>query len=66
MTIILNGSETAVTAGSTLADIVTQLALPERGVALALDGDVVPRQAWAATPVRVGARVEVVTAMQGG
>jgi sulfur carrier protein len=37
-----------------------------RGVAVALDGEVVPRGRWDATPLRDGQRVEVVQAVQGG
>lgn len=66
MTVVLNGIPTPVTAGSTLADLVTALALPDRGIALALDGEVVPRRRWPDTGIPEGACVEVVTAMQGG
>jgi thiazole synthase len=37
-----------------------------RGVAVALDGEVVPRGEWAATPLREGQVVEVLAAIQGG
>jgi sulfur carrier protein len=37
-----------------------------RGVAVAVDAEVVPRGAWATTDVPDGARVEIVTAVQGG
>ena len=37
-----------------------------RGVAVAVDAEVVPRGAVAATVVADGAQVEVVTAIQGG
>ncbi len=37
-----------------------------RGVAVALDGEVVPRGAWERTPVRSGQELEVVQAVQGG
>jgi sulfur carrier protein len=66
MTVVLNGTPTHVGPGSTLADLVVALALPDRGVALALDGEVVPRRRWCDTGIRDGACVEVVTAMQGG
>ncbi|MGW6129337.1 sulfur carrier protein ThiS [Cellulomonas sp. NPDC055163] len=36
------------------------------GVAVAVDDVIVPRGLWATTLVRAGARVEVVTAVQGG
>jgi sulfur carrier protein len=37
-----------------------------RGVAVAVDGEVVPRSAWERRAVDDGARVEVVGAIQGG
>ena len=37
-----------------------------RGVAVALDGEVVPRGEWATTEVREGQQIEVVAAVQGG
>ncbi|MFB9906069.1 sulfur carrier protein ThiS [Allokutzneria oryzae] len=66
MRIRLNGKETSVEVGSTVADVVASLGAPSSGVAVAVDGDVVPRGAWAETPVRDGAVVEVLTAVQGG
>ncbi len=54
--------------GATVADLVGELGVPAggRGVAVALDGEVIPRGAWERTPVPDGAAVEVVTAVQGG
>jgi sulfur carrier protein len=37
-----------------------------RGMAVAVDATVVPQSAWATTEVHDGARVEIVTAVQGG
>jgi len=37
-----------------------------RGMAVAVDAEVVPRSAWSTTQVGDGARVEIVTAVQGG
>lgn len=37
-----------------------------RGVAVALEGEVVPRERWSSTRLREGARVEVLAAIQGG
>jgi sulfur carrier protein len=37
-----------------------------RGIAVAVNGEVVPRTAWAGTPLRDGDRVEVLSATQGG
>jgi sulfur carrier protein len=38
----------------------------ERGIAVALNGAVVPRSAWTETAVRGTDRVDIVTAVQGG
>jgi sulfur carrier protein len=38
----------------------------QRGIAVALNGAVVPRAAWPATPLRAGDSVEIVRARQGG
>lgn len=37
-----------------------------RGVAVARNGEVVPRSAWATTPVAADDRIEIVGAVQGG
>lgn len=37
-----------------------------RGVAVALDGEVLPRSQWPSVPLAPGTRVEVVGAIQGG
>jgi sulfur carrier protein len=37
-----------------------------RGVAVAVDGEVVPRGRWDATTLQDGQRVEIVQAVQGG
>ncbi|RJN32307.1 sulfur carrier protein ThiS [Nesterenkonia natronophila] len=36
------------------------------GVAVALDGEVVPRSRWATTELGAGHELEIVTAVQGG
>ncbi|HEY5198803.1 MAG TPA: sulfur carrier protein ThiS [Solirubrobacteraceae bacterium] len=42
------------------------LGLGARGVAVAVDGEVVPRSEWADLTLAEGSRVEVVDAIQGG
>ena len=37
-----------------------------RGIAVALNGEVVPRSAWEATALSPGDRVEIVKVLQGG
>jgi sulfur carrier protein len=47
-------------------DALGALGLPQVGVAVAVDGEVVPKARWASTALVDGARVEVLTAVQGG
>jgi sulfur carrier protein len=66
--IVLNGEPSERGAGEAVAALVRSLGLPAhgRGVAVAIDGEVVPRAAWESYEIGDGARVEVLTAMQGG
>jgi sulfur carrier protein len=66
--ITVNGQRRDMPAGSPVAAVVTELTgSPDaRGVAVAINGEVVPRTAWATTVVEAGDRVEVLTATQGG
>jgi sulfur carrier protein len=66
MMIALNGEPRELAAGATLATLAEQLSVPSRGVAVAVDGEVVPRRQWSGTSLRDGAKVEVVVAVQGG
>ena len=63
--IVLNGKP-AEGEGLTVAELLERLEVPHRGVAVAVDAEVVPRGEWATHVVDDGARVEVVTAVQGG
>jgi sulfur carrier protein len=66
--VLINGRGVDLSARSTLADAVTAMhvELEGRGVAAAVDGEVVPRAEWARTELTDGARVELVVAVQGG
>ena len=66
MTITLNGSCHEIADGTTMDQLVVVFSLPERGGAMAMNSEVVPRSVWASTRVLPDARVEVVTAFQGG
>ena len=66
--ITLNGREREVRSGETVAGVLRGLELsPDaRGIAVAVDGEVVPRALWESFELPARARVEVLTAMQGG
>ena len=68
MRIVLNGEPHELTEGARVRDAVAAAGTPgdARGVAVALDGEVVPRGRWDDQPLEEGQRVEVVQAVQGG
>ena len=68
MNLRLNGEPRELPDGATVADAVRASGMPAlaRGIAVAVDGEVVPRGRWADVCLRPDARVEVVTAIQGG
>ena len=68
MRIDLNGSPRELPDGATLDLAVRESGAGEsgRGIAVALDGEVVPRGEWERTQLREGQAVEVLAAIQGG
>lgn len=62
----INGEEREIAADATVGQVVGQLDVPPTGIAVALDGAVVPRSEWDQTPVTPGGTLEVLTAMPGG
>ena len=66
--ICLNGQGSDLPVGATVAGALARLGLSvdARGVAVAVDGEVVPRAAWESFALSANARVEVLTAMRGG
>lgn len=68
MRVAVNGEARDLPAGATVADAAALVGVgpADPGVAAALDGDVVPRACWDGTPLREGARLEVVRAAAGG
>jgi sulfur carrier protein len=64
--ILVNGEQTKLAPRSTVRELLAELAIDERGVAVAVDSEVVPRAEWDSFLVDDGARIEVLTAVQGG
>lgn len=62
----VNGENRDLPAGATVVDVLTLLDAQPRGVAVAVNGIVVPASAWHAALVHDGDRVEILTAAQGG
>ncbi|MDE3071053.1 MAG: sulfur carrier protein ThiS [Acidobacteriota bacterium] len=66
--IVVNGSPADAAPGDSLLVVLAALGVDRdsKGVAVALDGEVVARADWERVRLSDGARVEVLTAMQGG
>lgn len=64
--IVVNGESTPVAAGSTLSDLLAQLDLAGRKVAVAVNRDVVPRSCYAERTLDAGDRIEILEAVGGG
>jgi sulfur carrier protein len=68
MIVELNGDRVELADGATVSDAVTAAGTDSgrRGVAVAVDGEVVPRSGWDEARLAEGQTVEVVEAIQGG
>ncbi len=66
--VLLNGERRELPAPATVDTAVREVGAPEdgRGLAVAVDGEVVPRGSWGKTPLREGQRIEILHAVQGG
>jgi sulfur carrier protein len=65
MIVTVNDERVQVDEQTTVATLLASLGYPDRGVAVALNWAVLPRSHWETT-LSDGARLEVVTAVQGG
>lgn len=64
--IVVNGENRNVLAGETIAGLVRTLGLDPERLAIELDRSIVKRNAWAATALPEGARLEIVQFVGGG
>ena len=68
MTVIVNGQPAEVDPGQTVAELLERLGHPAGGpgIAVARNGEVVPRSAWPTTALDDNDHLEVLGASQGG
>ncbi|MGZ3239584.1 MAG: sulfur carrier protein ThiS [Burkholderiaceae bacterium] len=62
----LNGAPHRVEGSQNLSDLIASLALPNQAMAVAVNRQVVPRQAWAQRQLQPLDRVDIVRAIGGG
>jgi sulfur carrier protein len=62
----INGVQRELADGARVSDALAVLGVASTGVAVAVDGEVVPRASWPDAVLTEGSRVEILTAVQGG
>ena len=65
-TVTVNGQTRHLASGTTVAAMVREWCPSHRGVAVAVNGEVVPKSTWELTEVAPSDAVEIVTAAAGG
>ncbi|MBJ7340240.1 sulfur carrier protein ThiS [Mycolicibacterium sp.] len=65
MKVVVNDESVEVDDDTNVADLLAGLGIPDKGIAVAVDWAVIPRSEWHLR-LSDGAKVEVVTAVQGG
>lgn len=63
---VVNGEDRSFEEGTTVRELVAALVGEARGVAVAVNAEIVARSEWAARQVADGDRIEVLRAAQGG
>ena len=66
MVVAVNGDDTQVVDGATVADLLHQLGLGEKWVVVERNGEPVERRTVATTTLAAGDRIELVRAVAGG
>jgi sulfur carrier protein len=64
--VTVNGDDHVLAVGTTVARLVADLGIEPRGIAVAVDGEVVTRRVWDERTLAAGERVEVLSIAQGG
>jgi sulfur carrier protein len=64
--VVVNGTPWDGPEGATVADLVARWCPSPRGIAVARNGDVIPKSSWGTTRLVPGDRIEIVTAAAGG
>ncbi|HEY7875846.1 MAG TPA: sulfur carrier protein ThiS [Actinomycetota bacterium] len=67
MKVTVNGDERELAPAARVADVVSDFAGRRRsGIAVALNGEIVPRSEWSEVTIEDGDRLEVLSAIGGG
>lgn len=66
MLLILNGDKKDIPDGATVASFLAELGVPEKGVAVERNLEIIPKSAYASTYLQEGDQLEVIQFVGGG
>lgn len=66
ITVTVNGKTHQIPNGSVVSDLLTQLDLAGKRIAVEMNGEIVPKSQHAVTPLMANAELEIVVAVGGG
>ena len=66
MNVAVNGESREIQTGSTLTELIAQLALGGKRLAVEINGEIVPRSQYTMVALNEGDRIEIVQAIGGG
>lgn len=66
LTTSINGDVRAVASQTTVTDLVAELGVGPRGIAVSVNEALVPRSEWSSTTLQDQDRIEILHAVQGG
>ena len=66
ISVVVNGEDVRIEAGSTVSDLISKLDLKPERVALEYNGSILPRSTWSDLRLEDGSRLEVVHFVGGG
>ena len=66
MHVVINGEAQTLTAGLTIADLISQLGLNQRRIAVELNREIVARERYGERALRDGDQIEIVHFVGGG
>jgi sulfur carrier protein len=64
--VVINGESHDIAVGTSVAQLIKSVTDQDKGIAVAVNGEVMPRREWPAVALADRDQVEVVTAVQGG
>lgn len=66
MNIMVNNKPAVIGDGATLKTVSEQYKVPDKGAAIALNGEIIHRELWSSTFIKEGADILIIKAFAGG